>query len=59
MTDDNTDFKVRTLLIKLGYCFKDNTPPAYAFALNLRKVGIDKDRLIQLVTLAFPVEINL
>ena len=58
MTDDNTDYKVRTLLIKLGYSFEETTPPVYAFALNLRKAGIDRDRLIQLLTLAFPIEIN-
>lgn len=58
MTDSNTDFKVKTLLIKLGYCFNETTPAAYAFALNLQKAGISRDRLIQLVTLTFPVKIN-
>lgn len=58
MTDNNSDFKVRPLLERLGYSFEETTPPVYAFALNLRKAGIDRDRLIQLLTLAFPIEIN-
>lgn len=58
MTDDNSDFKVRTLLIKLGYSFEETTPPAYAFALNLKAAGMCQIRIVQLVTLTFPIEIN-
>jgi hypothetical protein len=58
MTDNNSDYKVRPLLEKLGYSFETTTPPAYALALNLQKVGFDKDRIIQIVSLTYPIQIN-
>lgn len=58
MTDNNSDFKVRPLLERLGYSFKEKTPAAYAFALNLKAAGMCQIRIVQLVTLTFPIEIN-
>lgn len=59
MTDiDNNDYKVRPLLEKLGYSFESNQPAAYALALNLQKVGFDRDRIIQVVSLTYPIKVN-
>lgn len=59
MNNTNDTYKVRPLLEKLGYSFETTTPPAYALALNLQKVGFDKDRVIQIVSLTYPIQINL
>lgn len=58
MTDNNSDYKVRPLLEKLGYSFVGSHPPAYALALNLQKVGFDRDRVIQIVSLTYPIQIS-
>ncbi|MEQ5875236.1 hypothetical protein J3455_11880 [Pseudoalteromonas sp. NFXS39] len=49
-----TDYSMRDLLISLGYSFESSTPPAYSFCLALRRAKIDKLKIVQLVTLAYP-----
>lgn len=54
----NNKLNVKALLEKLGYSFESTHPPAYQFALSLDKAGLDKDRIIQLVSLSFPIKVN-
>ncbi len=56
MSDNKTNIKA--LLEYLGYDFTTNTPPAYAFALALEKSGFSKLRIVQLVSLNFPIKVN-
>tara|TARA_Y100000780_G_C13688423_1_gene418538 strand:+ start:2897 stop:3091 length:195 start_codon:yes stop_codon:yes gene_type:complete len=56
--ETKVEYKIRPLLEKLGYSFEKGQPPAYALALNLKKLGLDRDRLIQIVSLTYPIQIN-
>ena len=58
MTDNNSEYKIRPLLEKLGYSFEKSHPASYALALNLQKIGFDRDRIIQIVSLTYPIQIN-
>ena len=58
MTDNNSEYKIRPLLEKLGYSFESSQPASYALALNLQKVGFDRDRIIQIVSLTYPIKVN-
>jgi len=49
---------VKALLEKLGYSFECGQPPAYRLALDLHKIGFDRDRIIQMISLTYPIEIN-
>ncbi|MGS0498203.1 hypothetical protein ACU8V4_13750 [Pseudoalteromonas mariniglutinosa] len=49
---------MRNLIKKLGYDFERSNPPAYTLALALQKVGFDRDRIVQIVSLVYPLEIN-
>lgn len=56
MSDNKTNIKA--LLEYLGYDFTDRVPSAYAFALALEKSGFSELRIVQLVSLNFPIKIN-
>ncbi len=53
------ELNIRSLLKSLGYDFSEKTPPAYRLALSLYKVGFDRDRIIQIVSISYPIELKL
>jgi hypothetical protein len=52
MADNNLN--ISSLIKKLGYSLENGNNPAYTLALNLLKIGFDRDEIIQAVTIAFP-----
>lgn len=54
MTNDN----MMQFLRDLGYSFENRNPPVYSFALALKKLGMSELKIVQLVSLHYPLPLD-
>ena len=56
MQKSEEKINIRGLIRKLGYDLKNGNHPAYTLALCLHKLAYDRDRIIQAITLCYPIQ---